>query len=59
MYQLQDLTHLAAQNSVKIDHEWVPARPYNYQFRSLRERLRDAWAVFTGTADAVKWPEGQ
>ena len=36
-----------------IDGKWVVARPENYKYRSLRERLSDAWAVFVGEADAV------
>ena len=37
--------------------QWIPARPINYKYRSLPEKLRDAWAVFTGKAEAVVWPE--
>ena len=40
-----------------INGKWVPARPEGYW--SLRERIRCAWIVFTGKADAVTWPEGQ
>jgi hypothetical protein len=36
------------------DDRWVPARPVGYQ--GLRQRLRAAWMVFTGKADALKWP---
>lgn len=36
---------------------WFPARPLNYQFRSLRERIKEAWMVFRGRADAFVWPE--
>lgn len=36
---------------------WYPARPSG--FFSLRNRLRCAWAVFTGRADAFTWPGGQ
>lgn len=42
-----------------IDGQWLPARPVNYRFRSFRERLRQAWDVFTGKADAKYWPGGQ
>lgn len=38
---------------------WVIARPVDYRYRSIKERLVDAWCVFTGKADAVKWPENQ
>ena len=35
---------------------WVPARPVGYP--SWRSRIRLAWAVFTGKADALFW-DGQ
>jgi hypothetical protein len=35
--------------------EWVPARPYGLY--SLSNRFRLAWMVFTGKADALRWPE--
>lgn len=38
-------------------HGWFPARPINYQCRTLMERLREAWMVFTGKADPFVWPE--
>lgn len=34
---------------------WVPARPLG--FASFRSRLRAAWLVFTGRADALVWPK--
>jgi hypothetical protein len=43
--------------STQVDGKWVPARPEG--FASLRMRLRAAWLVFTGRADAVTWPGAQ
>jgi len=40
----------------RIDGLWYPARP---AICCLRCRIRDAWAVLIGRADAVKWPGGQ
>ena len=40
-----------------INGKWVPARPLGYQ--SFFNRVRCAWLVFTGKADALVWPEGQ
>lgn len=40
-----------------IGQRWVPARPMG--FYSIGNRLRCAWLVFTGRADAVTWPGGQ
>jgi len=44
-----------------INNKWVPSRPLVWDFGcpfSLR-RLKDAWEVFRGRADAFTWPEGQ
>lgn len=48
-----------ANNGVQaeINGRWVPARPEGYA--TLRHRIKCAWLVFTGKADAVRWPEGQ
>jgi hypothetical protein len=35
--------------------QYVPARPMK-NLDTLPERLRLAWAVFTGKADALFWP---
>lgn len=37
------------------DQTWEPTRPFGYY--SLRSRLRLAWMVFTGRADALRWPD--
>ena len=39
----------------EVDGKWVVARPVNHKYRSLRQRLVDAWAVFIGKADAVTY----
>lgn len=36
---------------------WVPARPLG--FYSIGSRIKAAWLVFTGKADAVIWPGNQ
>lgn len=63
MLSLKNLIETATENSVEIEGKWVPARPYagpGYSRNaSVRLRLRDAWEVFCGRADAVKWPGGQ
>lgn len=33
---------------------WEPARPFG--FFSIQSRVRLAWDVFTGQADALYWP---
>lgn len=42
-----------------INDKWVPARPINWKYRSIFEKLKEAWAVWTGKADAFAWPEEQ
>lgn len=42
--------------STSIGDRWVPGRPLINVFS---RRLRDAWAVLIGKADAFTWPEGQ
>ena len=32
---------------------WVPARPLGYS--SIKQRVKCAWLVFTGKADALLW----
>ena len=59
MWTLKTLIESTNQNHVCINEKWVPARPINYRYRSLRERMRAAWAVFVGRADSFTWPEGQ
>jgi len=54
---LVDYTNNGA--SACINGKWVPARSINYQVRRFRERLKDAWQVFSGKADSFIWPEGQ
>ena len=34
--------------------DWEPARPFG--FFGLSSRIRLAWMVFTGEADALRWP---
>ena len=59
MWTLKDLFDSASRNQVEIGGKWVPARPINWKYRTLSQRFREAWAVFTGRADSFIWPEGQ
>lgn len=46
---------LYAQSQTKLDDgRWVPARPLRQHLFGIR--LRAAWLVFSGRADAVRWP---
>lgn len=40
------------------DGRWLPARPYGgFAPFGPWGRLKDAWAVFRGRAEAVQWPD--
>ena len=56
MYTLEQLVRLSHSLSAQIQGQWVPARPL---IGPLAWRIRDAWRVLRGTADAVEWPAGQ
>jgi len=53
---IKDLGSNCPKTEIK-GHGWFPARPINYQCRTLKERFREAWMVFTGKADPFVWPE--
>lgn len=59
VYDLKNLIMLSMDPDVQanINGKWVPARPLGYP--SFTQRVRAAWLVFTGKADAVKWPGDQ
>ena len=38
---------------------WVPARPIDYEFRSLRQKFGEAWRVFKGELDCFEWPQAK
>jgi len=59
MWMLRNLINHSNGCSTQINGNWVPARPLNYRHRGFFQRLREAWAVFTGKAEAFTWPEGQ
>ena len=56
MWDLKELIQSCSETQAEINGKWVPSRPLK---GGLFERLRDAWSVLVGKADAVKWPGGQ
>lgn len=55
-YQIDNLLRAIEHNTVEAQVArgvWVPARPL--RVGGIRERLRAAWLVFTGKADALLW----
>jgi hypothetical protein len=57
MYKIEELIQWSNQTAACIDGRYVPARPlpFNYGLLFDIRRLKDAWEVFRGRADAVKW----
>lgn len=57
LFRIEDLLQDASDNWAQIDGSWVLSRPIG--FFSIRNRLRLAWLVFCGRADAVTWSGNQ
>jgi len=57
MWRLRDLINHCNTVATCIDGKYVPARPLYGDF--FLQRLKWAWEVFRGRADAFVWPEGQ
>jgi hypothetical protein len=57
IWKLEDL--FKNETQAEINGKWVPARPINWKHRSFRQKIREAWMVYTGKAAAFTWPEGQ
>lgn len=56
IWTLRNLIDHCDSVAANINGKWVPARPVAGPFIW---RIRAAWAVLTGRADAFTWPEGQ
>jgi len=57
IHRAEDLMTMEVGTAALIDGDWVPARPLGRS--GLLYRLKAAWTVFTGRADALVWPKGQ
>jgi hypothetical protein len=55
-YTLKELIDSAFTNYKETPDGWVPARPRG---AGLLYRIKAAWLVITGKADAVTWPDNQ
>ena len=56
IYTLKSLLETTVSLQANINGKWVPARPLA---GPLSLKIRAAWLVLTGKADAVIWPENQ
>lgn len=59
LWKLKDLVESAQTCQTERQGEWMPCRPINYTCDTPLARLKHAWMVFTGKAEAVVWPGGQ
>ena len=57
VWRLPTLLREVSKVSACVDGEYVPSRPVG--FHSFGNRIRCAWLVFVGSADAVIWPEDE
>ena len=57
IYMTQEWVKGLDEVTTEIDGRWVPARPLGLS--SIWYRLRASWLVFTGKADALRWPGDQ
>jgi len=56
IWRLDDLIRSAHENHALIGGTYVPARPLSGPWIC---RVKAAWEVFRGRADAVRWPANQ
>jgi hypothetical protein len=59
IWTLKELQTTVSCNQIKINGKWVSVRPINYTCRTFAEKVREAWAVYNGRAEAFIWPENQ
>lgn len=57
IWGLKQLMRSACEGQTEIGGRWMPCRCIGWE--GLPYRLKAAWLVFTGKADAVIWPGGQ
>jgi hypothetical protein len=51
---VEEFLRTASENQACINGKWLPVRFLGWG--GMRNRLRAAWLVFTGRADALVWP---
>jgi len=57
IWTLENLIKSASSTQTEKDGKWVPSRPINWKYRTLPEKIKEAYAVFTGKAEAFTWPD--
>lgn len=61
MWKLEKLIKYCNTASTFINNKWVPLRPLNETIKhaTLKQRFKDAYAVFICKSEAFVWPENQ
>lgn len=59
IWTLDGLIKSASEVQYGHKDKWYPARPENWKHRTFWQKCKEAWAVFSGRAEAFIWPEGQ
>jgi hypothetical protein len=55
MMALYTADSIAESDSAFVDGRWVMARPINYKYESVLERIKQAYNVLIGKYDSIKW----
>jgi hypothetical protein len=55
MWKLSNLKYADHTQTQISSGVWIPSRPVNEDFRSLKQRIKEAWMVFIGKASAFTW----
>lgn len=59
MWKLESLISHCSDTKKAINNNWVPARPINYRYRTIGEKIKESYKVFTGEYDCFEWTEKQ
>lgn len=58
-FTVDGLVDCATCNEILKDGTYVSVRPDNWKYESFIERIRNAWLILIGKADAVTWEEAK
>lgn len=56
-FTVDGLVDCATSNEILKDGIYVSARPDNWKYENIFTRIKNAWLVFVGKADAVVWED--
>lgn len=59
IWDLEKLIKQCNHVTTEINGRWVPCRPDNYKYRSLKDKISESIKVFKGEIETFRWPENQ